>query len=385
MTPTQIRLPRFKSIDHAIRKLEQQMQGATSEETRVNLQRRLDALTARQDSIARRPLIDRDLDILALILCYRFIPTSLIVRLIPGPASRLQDRLQLLWLKGLVKRFQTARNVGEFNYYIDRDETLHLLAARRGLLPDALPGEEVRTNRTARYEAAAQQGDSEKLLFLKHELMISRFHAMLELAALHFPNLFRLLAWRQGSKLWQTIEAPTLLFDRDLQQWRNQAEETEALPHRPDAFFTIACYDETSTEWIERSFFYEADRDTMPLPKMRRKFRAHFHYCVVHKKYREHYEVPRIRAVLIEARTTARAESLLAAAGHPIVSGQPSPLFWVTSSERFEALLEVEEGKTIKRTRLLPKFLRDPGIILKPIWLSPKDHREQVRYALLEK
>ena len=76
-----------------------------------------------------------------------------------------------------------------------------------------------------------------QLLFLNHELMISRFHAMLELACRKFAGKVELSAWKQGAELWNRIELPKVRQDaRGL--WMETAA-TEVLPHRPDAFFTL--------------------------------------------------------------------------------------------------------------------------------------------------
>src|SRR5262249_43198586 len=61
--------------------------------------------------------------------------------------------------------------------------------------------EELRLNREAGYAEAAVTGQHMKLGFLKHSLMISRMHFMLELAARNSGGRIHLAAWRQGAEL----------------------------------------------------------------------------------------------------------------------------------------------------------------------------------------
>src|SRR5262249_45042032 len=76
-----------------------------------------------------------------------------------------------------------------------------------------------------------------RLLFLKHEVMISRFHGMLELACAASNGSIQLTNFEQGPRLWSKVEVPKLSFRNAT--WI-ELDETEQLPHRPDAFFTFA-------------------------------------------------------------------------------------------------------------------------------------------------
>ena len=66
-----------------------------------------------------------------------------------------------------------------------------------------------------------------------------------------------------------------------------EKDENEKLPHRPDAFFGLHYHDLEGDEKTHY-YFYEADRKTMNVPKMNRKFRSHFHYVVKRKLHSEH-------------------------------------------------------------------------------------------------
>ncbi len=91
-----------------------------------------------------------------------------------------------LWEAGLINRFAFPgiRNHSEFIYYLDRRQTLELLVERQRL-PEIYRQmeDEISVNREADYAGAAVRGQHMKLGFLRHSLMISRMHFMLEMSA----------------------------------------------------------------------------------------------------------------------------------------------------------------------------------------------------------
>src|SRR5215213_4270456 len=80
--------------------------------------------------VASRQITNASLQILATIHDYRIIPTSLIVRLVPGHEKSTYRHLQQLYHKALINRFAFMRgkNPSEFYYYLDNTEALELLA-----------------------------------------------------------------------------------------------------------------------------------------------------------------------------------------------------------------------------------------------------------------
>lgn len=321
-------------------------------------------------AVASRQITNTSLSILATIHDYRIIPTSLIVRLVPGHEKSIHRHLQQLYHKGLVNRFAFMRgkNPSEFYYYLDSPEALELLVLN-GVDRDRITFDEVRRNREKRYcdvndpkRTEEMQG---RLLFLKHEVMISRFHGMLELACATSSGSIQLTNFEQGPRLWNKVEVPKLAF-------RNGAwvelEDTEHLPHRPDAFFTLS-FPNSGREDLH--FFYEADRHRTDTNKYNKKLRAHFHFVVKQKQHREFYDIQRVRAVLTETLDDEWAERLRRASRHVTVSGtKPSPLFWFTTSRLFteEAMVQVNG-----RARALPMHLRHPEAVIRKIWASPVD------------
>jgi hypothetical protein len=325
-------------------------------------------------------ITDRALAIISLIERYRFLPTSLIVRLIGGNPRITQRHLQALYHKGLINRFAFPRvgNPGEFNYYVDRTQALDLLVDA-GTDRDSLDWNLVRRNYSKDY-AVINLGKNiddlqGRLMHLQHELMISRFHAMLELACRTSNERVQLHEFRQGPELWNTVEVPIL---RAINGAWIESEKTETLPHRPDAFFTLRFPREEGVREFAH-FFYEADRKHTSTRKHNRKLRAHFHYIVKQRQHEDDYGIKRVRAVLIETTDMYWADDLRAAAGNPTVSGaKPSPLFWFTTSELFTRPQEIEENG---RSRTVALHLLKPEVVFKKVWASPVN---DTLYSLLD-
>jgi len=319
--------------------------------------------------LASRRITITSLAIIATIHDYKIIPTSLLVRLVQGHEKNIQRQLQQLYQKGFVNRFAFMRgkNPSEFHYYLDNTEALDLLIAH-GVNADSLEREEVRRNQEKAYcdinNPKLVEEIQGKLLFLKHEVMISRFHAMLDLACAQSTGNVELTEFQQGPSLWHKVEVPKLAYRNGT--WR-ELDQTEQLPHRPDAFFTLSFPNDPTRESLH--FFYEADRRRTNTHKYNKKLRAHFYFVVKKRHYREIYGINRIRAVLTETVDDDWAESLRQAANHVTVSGpKPSPLFWFTTSRLFVQDVPTGEGE-----RSLPTYLKQPDIVFRKIWASPVD------------
>lgn len=319
-------------------------------------------------AVASRQITETSLAIIATIHDYRIVPTSLLVRLIEGHEKNIQRHLQQLYHKGFINRFAFMRgkNPGEFHYYLDNPEALKLLVDH-GVDRDSLEIEEVRRNREKAYcdvnnpkLIEEMQG---RLLFLKHEVMISRFHAMLELACSQSAGTVELSDFQQGPGLWQKVETPKVTLREG--EWR-ELDQTEYLPHRPDAFFSLSFPSEPAKGPLH--FFYEADRHRTNAHKYNKKLRAHFHFIVKQRRHQEIYNISRVRAVLTETVDDQWAEHLRNSANHAVVSGsRPSPLFWFTTSRLFTN--ETAAAGEQKR----PAYLVRPEIIFRRIWASPVD------------
>ncbi len=310
----------------------------------------------------------------------------MIVRLVDGDMRTTERHLQNLYHQGLVNRFAFPASYypTEFNYYLDDKRSLALLI-NAGRDADKLDNEVVLNNREKQYaeitmgkQMIKMQG---RLLHLHHELMISRFHYMLEKACLKSGNKMKLSGFYQGSQLWNDIEVRKVAANSV--GTLTETDELETLPHRPDAFFALQFPKRIGADNTQY-FFYEADRKTTSIKKMQKKLRTHFHYVVKQKKHLNDYGVKRIKAVLVESIEDHWTNNLRIAARHPIVSGsKPSPLFWFTTSDViFERPLNV----TIKSAQKeVPVYLEKPEIVFGKIWATPTDDAAQpVFQSLIE-
>jgi hypothetical protein len=343
------------------------------------MQQRLHKYKRDPERLPPREITKRSVEIIRIIERYKFLPTSLVCALAGGNERITKRHLQTLYHKGFINRFAFPRvgNPGEFIYYIDDMRSLALLV-NHGTDRATLDFEGVKRNKEKSYCAINfgtgiddMQG---RLMHLHHEVMISRFHAMLELGCRRLNGTVELVTFKQGSQLWNSVEVAKLYYD-DAGNWR-ELDQTERLPHRPDAFFTLHFPNEPAGQNISH-FFYEADRKHTSTKKHNRKLRAHFHYIVKQRLHEAAYDIRRVRAVLIETVDMYWADELREAARHPAVSGnKPSPLFWFTTSELFTKPQEIKEG-----TRTVPLYLLRPDVVFKKIWASPVD---DTFYSLLD-
>lgn len=334
-------------------------------------------------ALSHRRITDRSLAIISYLSGYNFLPSSLLVRLVEGNRDITYRHLQMLYHRKLVNRFSfvNALNPGEFHYYLDNTAALDLLVDEDWAEPNDLDYDGARRNREKNYSAIHEQVDElqGRLLFLKHEADISRFHAMLELGCRQSGGKIDLADWRQGPELWRSVVVPKVKFDNQTDLWGEQ-KDAEKLPHRPDGFFTLRFADRPEGE-REAHFFYERDRKTTTDRKrIVRKLRSHFHYVVKQRQHEADYGIKRVRAVLVETVDDDWAMHLREVSAHPLVSGrQASPLFWFTTSRLFEFGPNKDEVERYAKRKDF--FLSHPEIIFHPLWATPVDNS---LYSLLD-
>lgn len=335
------------------------------------MQQRLRKFSRDPEHLPKRLITERSLKIISLINEYHFLPTSLIIRLIPGNQRITQRHLQTLYHKGFINRFAFpkvgAGFVGEFVYYLDSAYALELLV-EAGADSEVLSWDKVRNNREKKYcdilDASLSDDMQGQLLFLNHELMISRFHALLQTACNNSNGQVVLENWKQGSSLWSSISMPAFSYDeRKFQEY----DKKETVPVRPDGFFTL--YFPFQTEEKQREhFFYEADRNRSSTNRMVKKLRAYYHFLVKQRKQEQVYGISGVKAVLVETIDSKSASMLREAAQKPMVSGkETSPLFWFTSSSIFTKKQHVSSNNARQQ---LPLYLLKPEVIFRRIWLT---------------
>jgi hypothetical protein len=278
------------------------------------------------EAVAGRRLTERGIEIIRIILRYRFIATSTLTRVACGNEDVTYRHLQQLYHQGLISRFTLPRhgNKGEFIYFLENATALREIAPRFGA--GAVDWKQIQSNRE-KYAGIGEirNGDGYgSLLFIRHELMISDFHAALEISCRASGGRVELAQWMQGASLWSQVRTPS----------------KETLPHRPDAFFTLL-FQNAPAGQQRSNFFYEADRGTTNLTRFRSKLLAHLEY--IKQGHQAALGVKRIRSVLVEANSTERAEQCkevaASLAAHDPLAGM---LFWFapqpeTASDEFLA------------------------------------------------
>jgi hypothetical protein len=265
---------------------------------------------------ARRPgqITDRDLDIIEAVLRYRFCSAAQIVRLAGGNEDVTHRRLRRLWECGLVPRwaFPGFRTHSEFYYYLDNRKPLDLLAERRQIEIHPQMLEEIRSHREKDYAGAAIRGQHMQLGFLNHGLMISRMHFMVEMACRKSGGDVALEAWCQGGQIaGHKVDVPKIRSSKqDGQLFWQQVAETERLPVEPDALFTLRFARRPEAQQLAH-FLYEADRGTMVITDMLKKFRGYHHFIKKQQRHKEAFGIHPIRAVLVETTDEARGRKLM--------------------------------------------------------------------------
>lgn len=313
------------------------------------------------------------LEIIRALALYRFLSTAMIIAQVGGNERNVKRQLQWLWHLGYINRFAFPSIIGtsEFIYYLDNPQTLVLLAERNGFEITADLVKEVQGHREKKYYlisdphfSAENQG---RLLFIRHEAMVAHFHQSLSLACRKSEGKVRLATWAQGPALYSSVHVPKVMLKEARGGPPPKHEDSERLPLRPDAFFTLAITRPDGRDQLAH-FFYEADRKTMGMPKMKEKFRAYFHF-IRQQKFRSSYGVDSIRAVLVETLDARHAHLLRNAATDPIISsGKPCDLFWFTISRREQG------GSAQSGLAAAPRALTSAEFILKRIWVASNEH-----------
>ena len=94
------------------------------------------------------------------------------------------------------------------------------------------------------------------------------------------------------------------------------------------------------------------------------------------KKHTELYNIPRVRAVLIETLDESWAERCRRIAAHETVSPKkPTRLFWFAGTQPFI------EPETVLVGSQQPAFLSRPLSLFEPVWKTPVD---DTAYSLLD-
>jgi hypothetical protein len=278
------------------------------------VQKRLPKFRRAPEAIADKKVTERGLLIVEKLAQFRFLATSDIIRLSGGNEDVTYRHLQQLYHQDLISRMALPKNggYGEFIYFLDNSPALKELVQSSKLDSSAFDWKEIKANKD-KYRDKEKDGVGH-FLFIQHELMISRFRADLEIECGRSGGRVVLNNWLQGSRIWNSVQ-----------------DGKKVLPHRPDAFFSL--HFPNSPEGQQKSsFFYEADRGTSSMGKLKEKLEAHVLFLLAHKHIE--YGVQKIRAVLVHTITKSRTEQLQDIVAQ-LAAKQPlaAHLFWLASSE----------------------------------------------------
>ena len=278
------------------------------------IQQRLPKNRRAPEAVAGNRVTERGIEIVKTVARYRFLLARDIVRLVGGNEDVTHRHLQQLYHQDLVGRFilpELARR-GEFIYFLDNPTGLRQLTEVSKLDTEKLPWFEIRQNRE-KYSQKEFHSIG-RFLFIHHELMISAFHADLEVAV-RSDAIAEIERWVQGPSLWSSVSDG----------------RRRTLPHRPDAFFTLRFLNAPEGQQLS-NFFYEADRNTCNLTRIRQKLEAHLLFFM-QGKHTERYGIRKVRAVLIETTSEQRTEQMRATAKELAVTTPiANHLFWFANS-----------------------------------------------------
>ena len=257
-----------------------------------------------------------DIEIIRLIYEYRFITTFQIVALLPRGLRNLRRRLRYLFDAGIIDRpraqYGFLNKPGPMVYALGNqgaDVLAKLSGKPRGEIDWRAKNREVKSPH------------------IDHALMISNFHATLDLALRTDDQIIRLI-WEQGLNIKLTTSV---------------AGRRVAIV--PDAFFTL------QANGLSFHQLLEADRSTMTAKRFQAKLTAYWQWFK-DGGHRRDFGIPRFR-VLILTISEKRMESLRKLAKNADDRKQGSALF----------LFGCEKNFSLDR----------PGAILEPMWQTPVD------------
>ena len=135
-------------------------------------------------------------------------------------------------------------------------------------------------------------------------------------------------AWCQGGQIaGHKVDVPKVRSPKQSGQlfWQ-EVVETEQLPVESDAIFTLRFARRPEAQQLAH-FFYEADRGTMVITDMPKKFRGYHHFIKKPQRHKEAFGIHPVRAILVETTDEARGRRLMDLVSHPPVSG-PGQAHW---------------------------------------------------------
>ena len=273
----------------------------------MKTQNRLPKYRRSKERFGPLQLTARDLEILGLVHRYRHVWVDHLQALIPGSDRQLARRVQGLFHHAYLARFVPPSRMRlqlgspKMVYALDTAGA-KVLAEARGISLDEL-GWHTSHNRRMEW-------------FVEHQVMISDFHAILELALSGHPDL-RLDTWRQDKDLRGEVEIEYPDGDRMFRV-------------APDAHFAVI--DGTA----RRNFFLEIDRGTEEHRRLRAKFEAYRWYLAEGSGYHDDYENSNDVRVLVVTTSEGRLDRMLKTLADLDQRGKGLNQFWFTTADRYD-------------------------------------------------
>jgi hypothetical protein len=264
---------------------------------------------------------ERDRAIVQLVADYGIVSSEIVRALIPGSDQAILRRLQCLYHAGYLDRPRHQHHIGN-------SPMIYALGAKGAEAPGIRHGHRGRD--------WSEKNRRMQVGYLEHQLMISRFRAVLVLAGKQKD--VEVESWRQGTEIWDSVEV-------------DRGEHSERIPVAPDAAFTLRLLDEPEGK-NRIHCFLEADRSTMTAKRFFRKLEGYWWHWRS-GRLQERFGV-RNTLVVTVTKTVERAENLTVVAG-AIDAPQHRGLRMF--------LFGSEQGLSLKA----------PGEILNLYWFSPAD------------
>lgn len=279
-------------------------------------------------------LRQRDLDILALIYEYRFIPSDHVTALIPGSERKILERLQRLFHHGYLDRLADqrirTRSGSDRMCYAITHRGAELLSSELGIEVSRMNWSWKNQNTTQRH--------------IRHTTMIGKVHTVLTLACTP-QNRVSLTTWREHRGSGQNIDpelADTVKIEVQEGRYAGVVERRRIVP---DAFIVLE-----DAEYLH-SLFLEADRSTMTSERFLKKLNA---YWVWWKSggCKKKLGVENFR-VLTVTQSVQRRDNLRQVAIDASPGKGGSSMFWFACEKDYS--------------------VANPASILAPIWITAKD------------
>jgi len=224
---------------------------------------------------------ERDLSIIKLVADYGIASSDIITALVLGSRQVLLRRLQVLYHAGHLDRPRRQQLSGN-------GALVYALGSKGASIPSIVTDHRGRD--------WSEKNRKMQLGYIEHQLMMSRFRAILQLAGR--DQQVEIESWRQGNDLWDSVLV-------------EHSDHIERIPVAPDAHFVLRLSAEPEGQ-NRIHVFLEADRSTMTVKRFVTKLRGYWWYWRT-GRLEEKFGV-RNALVLTLTRSHERAQNLANAA-----------------------------------------------------------------------